>query len=228
MFLFSPLEFLNSNFVNGLDFVVNLITAIGLLAGIPWALINKKNNKLAAKISNYLHYCVRLTILILFIIPLLFLTYMFYGVLFYYMFGGNNIDNNFTPFPLWVLSIIMAVTLGLSLAWIIGSFILTSTWDYAINFLNHFRPPQIRLHKKLEHFEVVSALYGVENANVDVTEILQGLIMNNKIEVIVSNRVFTDPALNQVKSLKVTYKYGNGEFFKEFAENTILKLPHDE
>lgn len=228
MFLFFFTEFLDSTIVKGLDFAVNLVSAIGLLAGIPWALINKKKNKLAAKISNFLHYCVRLTALGLICIPLFFLMYMLYGVLFYYIFGGNNIDDNYTPLFLWILSITMAVILGLALIWIIGSFVLTSTWDYAINFLNLFLPPHIRLHKKLQQFEIISALYGVENKNIDVTEILQGLIINNKVEIIVSNRIFTDPALNQIKSLKVKYTYGNGDFFTEVAENAILKLPHEE
>jgi hypothetical protein len=228
MLLFSPSDFLNSDIVNGLDFIVNLITAIGLLAGIPWALINRKNNKLAAEISKYLHYYVRFAVLILLIIPCYFFTYFLQEIIFYYIFSGDNINNNFTPYPLWILSIFISISLGLSFVWILGSFTLTSTWDHAIHFLNYFLPPQSRVNKKLQQFEIIYATYGNNDAEKNVTDILQEQIFNNKVEMIVSNRIFTDPAVNQIKTLKVKYKYGNGEFYKEFPENTTLKLPHNE
>jgi len=129
---------------------------------------------------------------------------------------------------LWILSIFISISLGLSFVWILGSFTLTSTWDYAIHFLNYFLPPQSRLNKKLQQLEIISATYGHNDIEINVTDILQALIVDNKVEIIVSNRIFTDPAANQVKTLKVKYKNGNGEFNMEFPENTILKLPHNE
>lgn len=68
--------------------------------------------------------------------------------------------------------------------------------------------------------EILSASYGLENVQIDVTDIIK---KNNFIKVS-NNLIGYDPLPNRVKVLKVKYDNGNGPEEKTFKENDIFFL----
>lgn len=71
--------------------------------------------------------------------------------------------------------------------------------------------------------KIISAIYG----NKDVTDILSEYVVDNKLDIIVSNNIFGDPLPNVYKYLKVKYLYNGVLMENKFGENHKCELPSD-
>lgn len=75
-----------------------------------------------------------------------------------------------------------------------------------------FRPPPAAGPPGPRGLQILSARYGAGRAQVDVTQRLQSLVNNGRINIPVTNGAMAipDPAPNVPKSLFVSYSFGNG------------------
>ena len=73
--------------------------------------------------------------------------------------------------------------------------------------------------------QILRAVYGTANAQVDVTAELQDRIRGDSLKAIASNNIKGDPEFGQVKNLTVEYSYGGVTFTNHFTEGAFLELP---
>lgn len=73
--------------------------------------------------------------------------------------------------------------------------------------------------------EIITATYGTEQVNLDVTEELKQKIVNNKLEIVASNSIKGDPAKGTIKKLTIKYVFGGKTMTKEFVERTKAIIP---
>lgn len=76
---------------------------------------------------------------------------------------------------------------------------------------------------------IVKALYGAGRRTLDVTQLLQGLVAADRLEVAVSNATMggKDPAPAVVKSLTLTYEFQGRTIETLVPENGTLRIPED-
>lgn len=83
----------------------------------------------------------------------------------------------------------------------------------------------VRLTEKKEPvLEIIKAMYGTQKA-FDVTEELTSMIVNNKLETIVSNKIKGDPDPGTQKTLSIDYKYKGIKAIKYFIEGEKAIIP---
>jgi hypothetical protein len=75
--------------------------------------------------------------------------------------------------------------------------------------------------------KILKATYGSGDCALDVTEHLRRLVKNDRLSLVVSNSLFTDPCLGKVKTLHVAYELpGSDRFYtQQTEENGILIAP---
>lgn len=69
------------------------------------------------------------------------------------------------------------------------------------------------------------AIYGTRNSEIDVTAILNSMIVDNSLTVVASNSLAGDPEPGIVKSLTITYRYNGVPETRAFPEGGEVKLP---
>lgn len=79
--------------------------------------------------------------------------------------------------------------------------------------------------KNRNEFEILSAIYGTLGNNYDVTQKLNDIVKDKKLELIVSNGIAGDPDPGNVKYLKIRYIYQGNEIEKSFKEGDSISLP---
>ncbi|MBT4277168.1 hypothetical protein HOD96_00250 [Candidatus Falkowbacteria bacterium] len=73
---------------------------------------------------------------------------------------------------------------------------------------------------------VVKAIYGTPPDNtVDITNILNDKISENKLSFVASNKLAGDPRKGFIKTLEIEYKTGNKIIKKKYSENENVNLP---
>lgn len=80
---------------------------------------------------------------------------------------------------------------------------------------------------KEKSLEIIAAKYGTgtEEHELDITDKISGLILNSKLQVVVTNElVGGDPHEGVVKDLNVTYRLNGLEVNKTVKEGQVLKL----
>jgi len=78
--------------------------------------------------------------------------------------------------------------------------------------------------KKEPIFEIIRAIYGTQKAY-DVTEELIKMVVDNKLETIVSNKIKGDPDPGMIKMLSIDYKFKGVRFTKYFKEEEKVIIP---
>lgn len=73
--------------------------------------------------------------------------------------------------------------------------------------------------------QILRAVYGTANAQVDVTDELQDRIRGDSLKVIASNNIKGDPEFGQTKQLTIEYSYGGVTFTNQFTEGALVVLP---
>jgi hypothetical protein len=73
--------------------------------------------------------------------------------------------------------------------------------------------------------QILRAVYGTDNAQLDVTDELQDRIRGDQLKAIASNNIKGDPEFGQVKHLTIEYSYGGVTFTNQFTENAFVQLP---
>ncbi len=81
------------------------------------------------------------------------------------------------------------------------------------------------LRNKKHQFRVVRATYGKDNKTVDITDILNAKINNNKLDVVLSNDLAGDPIEGITKLGKVKYRLDGKVYEKEYVEMETIRLP---
>lgn len=76
-------------------------------------------------------------------------------------------------------------------------------------------------------FKILTATYGTQQKSIDVTDILQKMVNDNKLDFHGSyNEIFTDPVKNILKHLTIRYQVGNTNYpIKTYKENDPISLP---
>jgi len=83
-------------------------------------------------------------------------------------------------------------------------------------------PPAIQIHRA-----VYGVLDGTPNQQLDVTEKMQGLAADGRLDLKVGNELAGDPAFSHVKQMRVTYSIGGEEYTKTLNEKETLTLPEE-
>lgn len=86
----------------------------------------------------------------------------------------------------------------------------------------HNKPDSIEIKNILS---IIKAEYKTDNNSIDVTDILNNLVGDNKLNTTASNNIFSDPDKGTAKKLHIKYSYNGETIIKEFDENEIIKLP---
>lgn len=73
--------------------------------------------------------------------------------------------------------------------------------------------------------KIIEAKFGTESNSIDVKPELAELISNNKINIIITNKLKGDPDPGKIKKLTVKYFYNNLQFEKEVEEGQRLSIP---
>lgn len=74
-------------------------------------------------------------------------------------------------------------------------------------------------------FQILQAIYWTKNAKLDVTEKLKGMIKENKLEVLASNKIYKDPDVGTRKKLTIKYRHNGIELIREYNEREKIVLP---
>jgi hypothetical protein len=75
--------------------------------------------------------------------------------------------------------------------------------------------------------EIIRAIYGSKDKNVNVTEKIRSMVLNNRLLLVVNNELVDhdDPCPNIVKSLRLKYRFKNRVLEIEVRERDILAIP---
>lgn len=87
------------------------------------------------------------------------------------------------------------------------------------------RPQSSRANSTASQLEILSAVYGTDNAHVDITEDLKNRIRDDSLKTVVNNNIKGDPEFGQVKNLTIEYRYGGVTFTNQFREGALVVLP---
>ena len=75
-------------------------------------------------------------------------------------------------------------------------------------------------------FKIIKAEYGSGNTFVDITNQLNDLVIDNMLNVKLSNGILGyDPAPNVLKYVKIKYQLNKNFFNKKFIEGKMINLP---
>jgi len=74
-------------------------------------------------------------------------------------------------------------------------------------------------------FEIIKAEYWTQKERVDVTEVLRSMIVDNKLELVVSNDIKYDPDPGTKKKLTIEYLFNGVTLKKEYAERDKVLIP---
>jgi hypothetical protein len=77
--------------------------------------------------------------------------------------------------------------------------------------------------------EIISAIYGSPQAEkqIDVTAIVKGLIVNNKLTIRASNDIAGDPDLGVLKNLTILYRIGERQVQATIIEGATHTIPEE-
>jgi hypothetical protein len=73
--------------------------------------------------------------------------------------------------------------------------------------------------------EILRAVYGSDNVQVDVTDDLRDRIRGDSLKTTANNNIKGDPEFGQVKNLTVEYRYGGVTLTNHFREGAVVILP---
>jgi hypothetical protein len=76
--------------------------------------------------------------------------------------------------------------------------------------------------------EVLSADYGTDRTNLDVSAELRARIRGDSLKAMASNNLKGDPDFGQVKHLTVVYRFGGVTMTNEFREGDVIILPKEQ
>ena len=195
--------------------IADLVTLISLFWAIAWSIYLRKRTLIGLKVNVFLVSLLRITVILIFgalFFQLWKIIYVFSSILFVSEISSTTFYwNDNYPF-FCILSYGVSIILTAILYWLTITIIWTSSFEHVIDFINIWIPRKIRIKKKDNNkLEIVDAKYGIEGHFVDVTEILNKMIVNNKLAIIASNELAGDPIEGTVKELKIKYKINNYE-----------------
>lgn len=83
----------------------------------------------------------------------------------------------------------------------------------------------IRIKVDKSDLKITNATYGKNGAFVEVSDKLNAAVEGGKLRVLVSNAIAGDPVPGVPKVAKLTYRYGDREYRKEYVEGEVIELP---
>ena len=219
---------LNSDFFKTVSTIADFLTLVTVISAIPFALLRKNENLLAFKVSRFLHYILRTAFIILAIVIIFQLAKFLYFIILLSL-KGSITDTNFG----WesgyefqhIVSYFISTAIGLSLFWIISSFLWTSSFNKAKDFLNLFLPKGKLLSKQQSPLEILSAIYKTSQKEIDVTPAVRQRVVDNKLTIMSSNEIAGDPDPGVVKTLVINYRIGRNNSEVKVTEGDTLTIP---
>ncbi len=84
----------------------------------------------------------------------------------------------------------------------------------------------ITLIIKPRNFKIIKAIYGSKNGERNITNDLNGLVIDNKLDITLSNSICGfDPAPHTIKTCTITYQVEKKVYTKKYKEGEKIKLP---
>lgn len=219
---------MNSDFLKIISIIADFITLLTLITVIPFAFFNKNKSILAFKVGNFLHYLFRLALILLAIIIVYNLSVFIYYFLLLTFKGQIDNEN-----ALWekeeafahISAYFISGAFGLSILWMLSSLIWTSSLNTSKEFLNLFLPKNKLFIKQEPVLEILNATYKTNSAELEVTQILRGMIQNNKLTITANNEIAGDPHPGVPKTLVIKYRIGLENYSIEIKEGDTLTIP---
>lgn len=224
------MDITNWTFFKIISVFSDLVTIAGVITAIRFAILRKDENVLAFRISQFIHYLFRTAIIIIILAVLYGLTNLIYFIFLLFL-KGNVHDTN----AYWengkefqhILAYFTSYSIGLSIAWIICSFIWTSSWNFAKEFINLFLPKNKILLRQAPVLEITNATYGSQQKQIDVTQTLRQMIANDKLTIKASNDIWGDPHFGAAKSLVINYRLGQKTRQTVILEGVTHTIPDE-
>jgi len=217
----------NNDALQIISIVADFITIAGVIAAIRFAMQKKSLNLIGFQISLFLHYLLRIAI-ILIVSSILFRASDFFYRLILPLFKNVSETNLY-----WeknkeiqhVLAYFITISIFLSITWILITFIWTSSWNLAKDYFNLFLPKNKLLLKREPLLEILNATYGTEQKQLDVTDILRQMVIKNSLTVTASNKLAGDPHYGEGKKLIISYRIGQKNYKSEILEHETMTIP---
>jgi hypothetical protein len=218
----------NSNFFKTISLVADILTLVTVLSAIPFALLKRKQNLFAFKISKFLHYLLRCCIMLVLTIIIFRLAEFVYFILL--LSTKHQIDDSNYVWETgkeWqhLVSYFVSGSIALSLLWIMCSFVWTSSWNLAKEFFNLFLPKNKLFIRQESPLEILNATYKTTYNQIDITQLARQMISQNKLTIKASNELAGDPHPGAVKALIINYRIGQKTFESQVTEGETLSIP---
>lgn len=145
-----------------------------------------------------------------------------YGIISFFIGAFKNVrvpTNEILQFLVVFVNYEMNISFTISVFSITVSLILVGIF---LGLLRKFRIKNILNQSKLR---IVKATYGTENKNVDITQELNLAIVDDKLNLLLTNNIAGDPDVGIQKIGNIIYKFDGKKFKKEVVENSPINLP---
>jgi len=217
----------NTSIIQIISIIADFITIAGVIAAIRLLMFKRSLNLTGFKISMFLHYLLRIAI-ILFICSILFrFSDYFYSFLlsFFKESLGNNLYWEKGKEIQHILTYFITIAIFLSIAWILVTFIWSSSWNLAKDYVNLFLPKNKLLLKQEPVLEIMNATYRTDQKQLDVTDILRQMTDKNSLTVTASNKLAGDPHHGVGKKLIISYRVGQKNYMSDILEHETITIP---
>lgn len=84
----------------------------------------------------------------------------------------------------------------------------------------------LRIKAGKRNFKILHAIYGINNLWINITSELNNSVLENQLNIILSNNIAGDPAPGIRKVGIISYEYNGQKFQNNFTEGQAINLPN--
>ncbi len=210
--------------------IADFVTLTVALTGIPWVLIQKRENLIAFKISLFIYHLVKVAVILL-ILPIVYIFWKWFYESILIMFivsispGKEYWDTG--KKIAYILSYFISLVVFVAIIWNLIAILWTSSFNTSKQFLNFIIQKPYFSIKPDYQFEILNATYGSDERNIAVEHILKQMIVNNMLTIRPSENLFDDPHPGTKKKLIINYRVNNEKkqiTIPEGLSNTIPEI----
>ena len=217
-----------------LSVLADVMTVLGVGGVLTYGVFKKDKNLLGRKVYRFMVVAFRLCIVLVVGILIYALYDIPYAIMLvilkgqtgnFYWEEGKEIQH--------ILAYIVTILLLIVPYGLLGMSVFTASLYYPKLFLKTilggYFHPDLSMYKQHVSLEIVEAVYGSSNHNIDVTAILRSMVDAGKLRIIVSNSLAGDPHYGVVKTLRIRYRLDD-ETEKTIVktEGELLEIPEPE
>ena len=203
-------------------FFAHTLEIISIVAAAVYGIKERKKSLIGFRVSTVLDYAFRLFLIAGFALCL----YIVWDWAFRLFWGAMAYWRNDAPLAL-LATYCLSVAFGIVAISITIKYISKISLNAILEGIQILisRIPLFRKKPQAPSLTIDKAIYWTPNANVDVTTVLNKMILNNTLTAVASNDLAGDPDYGTKKILIVNYREGGVEQIQAFPEGAEIRLP---